>query len=397
MPPLDDSPYIDVHAMTPTRNPASEQTPLQAAAVQAASQRAASGQPPQIATQVPQPRIMEPQRSKGVFAIATLLLIPAVLFLIWALFAIGSCVLVCGLGGQQFATETFMAAGIWLVAAIAILSLTVSIKKRASKGISTGAWRWIALILIYGAIIAYSWNMLVFAVTGNPRYDGYRHEYDAQIQKSYAGMDCKTVTDYAGEIDCWKANSDEFFSGEFHSVAAAKNMCDSLNDPYNKAGCKVVRAKNQEKNDPYSHLQFCMDLNLEPRPGDQYSQEPHFYDLQNSIPFVTYGGQTKESLKAVCLEHILFDDPAYYENIYTKVGLDNQYQDKSTTIPDWEIENQRANCAGLTDARLKDICYAVSAHSAGYRQEFGGFCEKIGNTVPGLKENCIALRAEKAL
>ena len=401
IPPLDDSPYIDVHAMIPMQNPAPEQTPLQAAAVQAASQRAASGQAPQIAMQVPQPRIMEPQRSKGAFAIATLLLIPAVLLLIFSLYAIGSCVLICGLGGQEFARESFMMAGIWLLAAIAILSLTVALQRRARKGIVTGAWRWIFLFIIYGALIAYSWNMIIFAITGNPRYDDRLVEYNSEIKSSYEGVDCKTVTDFAGEIDCRNANDDEYFGKEFHYVAAEKNECDAFNSPYNKAACmqaKIFASKNGSVGspayDPYAYAQFCLNLDLDPLPESEHRTDAHYYELKAFLPYITYGQQTKQGIKAACFQDLFLSDDAYQLSVYQKVGVESRYLNTDEPIPEWEIAHQQEHCASLTDGRMKDICYEIAANDANYKQGFAGFCDKMKGTIPRLKENCIALRAE---
>ena len=109
-------------------------------------------------------------------------------------------------------------------------------------------------------------------------------------------------------------------------------------------------------------------------------------EIDTLMPFIKYPTGTKESVRQHCLSHIF----SYYGGISNKYIYGNPPE----PIPDYLIKENLDICESSADPKLKDMCLASIADSANYKAGFYGFCEKIGNSIEGLKENCIALRAQ---
>lgn len=317
---------------------------------------------------------------------AILLIIPSSLVLLFSILNGLYCYAACGLGGENFASKMFLQISVMFVLSLCSFILLLRIYKKSRKSIGKNAIEWSAVILLFIALLYLNQAQILFWATGNVKYTHY--EYTQEVEKS-KNMDCSTALDAEQEETCVAAKSDAYLIAKYevrlYELVSSENNCGVFKNPYTQAACEIKTVMQ----DPYKNTSFCMDLDLK-------SSDKTTTEIDTLMPFIKYPTGTKESVRQHCLEHIFFNDPSYYNQVYAKGVIENRYiyGNQHETIPDYVFKEILDTCNTTTEPQLRDVCLASKADTVNYKSQFSGFCEKIGNSIVGLKENCVALRSQ---
>ncbi len=308
--------------------------------------------------------------------IAVLLLALSAIVLLYSILNGFYCLATCGLGGENFASKTFMQILIVLVFSLFDFALLLNIYKSSRKNTGKNIIEWSAVVLLSFALIYLNRAQILYWTTGNVKYA--RPEYTQAVEK-YKNMDCFTAADAEQEETCVASKSDAYLIAKsevkLYDLVSSENNCGVFKNPYTQAACKIKTVMQA----PDKNTSFCMELNLN-------SFDKTTTEIDALMPFIKYPTGTKESVRQHCLAHIF----SYYGGINNKY----LYGNPPEPIPDYVVKDNLTTCESSADPKIKDVCLASIADSAVYKGGFYGFCEKIGNSIEGLKENCITLRAQ---
>ncbi len=333
-----------------------------------------------------QPTPQPPKANKVMLLLTSILLVISALFFAYAIFFFLACFTTCGLAGGSYATKMLLMSVVVFLIALFDLIFILSSFKKSQKSINTSKVGWIIFIILNCVLVIANWNSIMLSITGNElKYQDGQYERHRESKEAYLNTDCKTVTDMLNEVDCIKSKTDKYVNNDFYQAMAADLRCSELQNPYNFAMCNfhVFKGKLGES------VNYCSNLNLEPKPKPEDS-----FSIEYPYFLFTPGANSKEEVRLNCLGETLFENEDYYNNVYIKIGLSNEYfyGEPKKEIPEWELTQQRDICLNISNSNIKDICFARAAYLARYKAGFGSFCELISDDIKNLKNDCIVLR-----